>query len=144
MVAALRKDEVALFESAIGAVVAVGTDDLIAYASPEALALLRWDDRLVGQPLTAIIPERLRSRHLEGFGRYVRTGQSNLHGKTVRVPALCGDGRERDLDLTIRVFRRPDGTRLVSAGLSEAPLGHAPPGLIVIEGALQKRLYQLI
>ena len=140
----LPKDELSLFRSATGAVVAVGTDDLIAYASPEALALLRWDDRLVGQPLTIIIPERLRGRHIEGFTRYAKTGQSNLHGKTVRVPALCHDGKERDLDLTIRVFRRPDGTRLVSAGLSQAPLGHAPPGLVVIEDALQKRLYQLI
>lgn len=140
----LPGDELSLFRSAAGAVVAVGTDDLIAYASPESLALLRWDERLVGQPLTAIIPERLRGRHLEGFARYAETGRSNLHGKTVRVPALCGDGRERDLDLTIRVFRRPDGTRLVSAGLSQAPLGRAPPGLLLIEDALQKRLYQLI
>lgn len=140
----LPTDELTLFQAATGAVVAVGDDDLIAYASADALALLRWDAHLVGQSLTAIIPERLRSRHLEGFGRYTRTGQSNLHGKTVRVPALCRDGQERELDLTIRVFRRPDGTRLVSAGLSQAPLGHAPPGLVVIEDALQKRLYQLI
>jgi PAS domain S-box-containing protein len=133
-----------LFQSVQGAVVAVGTDDLIAYATPEAMAILRWDDQLIGQPLTAIIPERLRDRHLQGFARYATTGRSNLHGKTVRVPALCRDGKERELDLTIRVFRRPDGSRLVSAGLSEAPLGHSPPGLVVIEDALQKRLYQLI
>lgn len=140
----LPGDELALFQATHDAVVAVGTDDLIAFASPEALALLRWDTRLVGQPLTAIIPPRLRDRHVQGFTRYAKTGQSNLHGKTVRVPALCMDGKERELDLTIRVFRRPDGTRLVSAGLSLAPLGQAPPGLVVIEDALQKRLYQLI
>jgi PAS domain S-box-containing protein len=140
----LRNDELALFQSTRGAVVAVGTDDLIAYASPEALALLGWDSGLVGRALTSIIPERLRIRHLEGFGRYVETGRSNLHGKTVRVPALCQDGSERELDLTIRVFQRPDGSRLVSAGLSEAPLGRSPAGLVVIENALQKRLYHLI
>ncbi|HUR24572.1 MAG TPA: PAS domain S-box protein [Candidatus Thermoplasmatota archaeon] len=140
----LPQDELELFRSARGAVVAVGTDDLIAYASTEALALLGWDEGLVGRPLTVIIPERLRARHREGFARYAKTGESRLHGKTVRVPALCKDGRERDLDLTIRVFRRPDGTRLVSAGLSQAPLGHSPRGLVLIEDALQKRLYQLI
>jgi PAS domain S-box-containing protein len=140
----LREGENTLFRSAPGAVVAVGDDDLIAYASPEALELVGWDEGLVGLPLTTIIPARLRDRHLQGFGRYVKTGASNLHGKTVRVPALRRDGSERELDLTIRVFRRPDGSRLVSAGLSEAALGHAPPGLVVIEDALQKRLYQLI
>jgi PAS domain S-box-containing protein len=141
---ALPADEVELFRSVHDALVAVGDDDRVAYASPEALALLRWDASLVGQPLTAIIPPRLQDRHLEGFGRYTRTGESRLHGHTVRVPALCGDGQERDLDLTIRVFQRPDGSRLVSAGLSLAALGHPPPGLVVIEKALAKRLYELV
>lgn len=140
----LADDEVGLFRSVADALVAVGDDDCIAYASPEALALLAWDGALVGQPLTAIIPPRLRDRHLAGFGRYTRTGDSRLHGQTVRVPALCGNGQERDLDLTIRVFRRPDGSRLVSAGLSAAALGKAPHGLVVIEQALAKRLYELV
>ena len=140
----LAEGEAALFKSVHDALVAVGDDDRIAFASPEALALLRWDGSLVGQPLTAIIPARLQARHLQGFGRYTRTGESRLHGQTVRVPALCGDGTERDLDLTIRVFQRPDGSRLVSAGLSLAALGKPPPGLVVIEKALAKRLYELV
>lgn len=141
---ALPDDEAALFRSVADAIVAVGDDGRIAYASPEALALLRRGDGLVGQPLTALIPQRLHGRHLAGFGRYTRTGESRLHGQTVRVPALCGDGQERDLDLTIRVFRRPDGSRLVSAGLSAAALGKPPRGLVVIEQALAKRLYELV
>src|SRR5687767_1701501 len=99
----------------VGAVVVVGDDGRIAFASREAGRLLGWGDDLVGQPLVTIIPERLRSRHAVGFQRYVVTGVSHLQGKTVRVPARKRDGSEVDLDLTIRVFRRPDGTKLVSA-----------------------------
>lgn len=140
----LSDDELELFRSVPDAVVAVGDDDRIAYASPRALELLRWDRSLVGHSLTILIPTRLQPRHLQGFGRYVATGESHLHGRTVRVPARCGDGAERDLDLTIRVFQRPDGSRLVSAGLSLAATGKPPAGLVVIENALAKRLYELV
>ena len=74
----------------------------------------------------------------------MRTGESRLQGGTVRVPARRRDGTEQEIDLTIRVFRRPDGSKLVSAGLSVAPLGKAPPGLKVIEDALTRRLYELV
>ena len=133
-----------LFASTRGAIVAVGDNGAVEYASPAALDLLGWDASLIGRPLTSVIPDRLRPRHLEGFGRYVRTGESRLQGKTVRVPARRQDGTETDIDLTIRVFRRPDGTKLVSAGLSRAAIGEAPESLVLIEGALARRLYQLV
>jgi hypothetical protein len=140
----VRADEQGLFGGLPGAVVAVEDDGLISFASREALRLLKWDGALLGQPLVAIIPERLRHRHLRGFEAYVQTGLSHLQGGTVRVPALLGDGTECDLDLTIRVFRRPDGSKLVSAALSEAPLGRAPPGVKGLEDALSLRLYKLV
>jgi len=140
-----RADETRLlYELASGAVVAVDDDGTIGFATPDALALLGWDDSLIGKPLTTIIPDRLLPRHLVGFAAYVRTGKSRLQGSTVRVPARRRDGSEKQLDLTIRVFKRPDGTKLVSAGLSEPELGRAPPGLIVLERGLVSRMYQLL
>jgi PAS domain S-box-containing protein len=135
--------ETAIVSSSGGAIVAVGDDGRIAFASSEACSLLGWPS-LVGQPLTAIIPQRLQGAHHAGFGRYVKTGESRLQGKTVRVPARHRDGTEVELDLTIRVFRRPDGSKLVSAALSKAALGRAPPNLKVIEDAFAKRLYELV
>jgi PAS domain S-box-containing protein len=140
----LGTDELRLFEDMPGPVVAVEDDGLISFANPQALDLLGWDRSLLGRPLTTIIPERLQPRHREGFHRYVKTGVSHLQGGTVRVPAKRRDGSERDVDLTIRVFRRPDGTKLVSAVLSAAALGRPPHGLRVLEDALTQRLYQLI
>ncbi|MEA3203571.1 MAG: hypothetical protein QOI63_1246 [Thermoplasmata archaeon] len=140
----LRPAEIELLDMASDAVLSVEDNGLIAFASPAALELLGWDGTLVGRPLTAIIPERLQAQHLAGFGRYTQTGVSRLQGHTVRVPARRRDGSEREMDLTIRVFERPDGSKLVSAALSVAPLGKAPQGLVVLETALVRRLYRLV
>lgn len=139
----MAEDEDALVASSGGALVAVGDDGRIRFATREACDLLGWPD-LQGQPLTAIIPLRLQPSHHAGFGRYVSTGNSNLQGRTVRVPARRLDGSETDLDLTIRVFRRPDGSKLVTAALSKASLGKPPPNLKVLEDAFAKRMYELV
>ena len=98
----------------------------------------------VGADLMTLMPERLRPRHADGFRRYVKTGHSRLEGKTVRVPALTEDGSEREIDLTIRIFQRPDGTRLAVAGVEVAGQGRPPRDLIRIESELQQRMYSLV
>ena len=136
-------EEPDLLDSIEGALVAVSDDGLIAHANPEALHLLGYD-ALVGTPLLGIIPQRLRRRHHEGFLRYLSTGESRLQGGTVRVPALLGDRSEQMIDLTIRVYRRPDGSKLAVAAMTAATLGKPPPGLRVLDDMLAKRLYDLI
>jgi PAS domain S-box-containing protein len=136
--------EPSLLDGAPGAMVAVDDLGLIAHANDAALALLGWDRELIGLPLYCIIPERLRARHLTGFTRYLRSGESRLQGGTVRVPALLRSGDECMIDLTIRVYRRPDGSKLAVAALEAVALGTAPPALREIEDALSRRMYQLI
>lgn len=140
----LRPDERALLDASEGAVLTVEDDGLIAHANAEAMVLLGWDPTLLGKPLATIIPARLRARHWVGFQRYVRSGESRLQGSTVRLPALRQNGSEVEVDLTIRVFRRPDGSKMVSAALVRAPTGRPPPGLRVLEDALARRLYELV
>jgi hypothetical protein len=72
----LSPEELEIFGGLNGAVVAVGDNDRILHATPEALTIIGWDDAVVGEPLTLIIPRRLHTRHLEGFERYVKTGVS--------------------------------------------------------------------
>lgn len=132
-----------LLSSLDGAMVAVDDGGVIRVANQRARDLLAWDD-LAGRPLTDIIPQRLQGAHRTGFARYVRTGESRLHGKTVRVPAVRGDGVELELDLTIRVFQRPDGSRLAMAALVAAPTGRAPAHLQVLEQALQAQAYEIV
>lgn len=130
-------------DSAHEAIVGVDGEGTIISASPPALRLLGYG-RLEGLPLTTIIPDRMRARHHNGFQRYTQTGRSRLEGRTVRVPAVCGDGTEKEIDLTIRVFRRPDGTMLCLAGLSPTAAGRPPHDLLRLESELQSRAYQLI
>jgi hypothetical protein len=62
----------------------------------------------------------------------------------VRVPARREDGGEAEVDLTIRVFQRPDGTRIAMAGLVAAALGETPAHLQKLEDALLAREYEVV
>lgn len=132
-----------LISSLDGAMVAVDDAGIIRVANQRACDLL-MSDGLAGRRLTDIIPPRMQDAHKAGFARYVRTGESRLHGKTVRVPALRGDGVETELDLTIRVFQRPDGSRLAMAALVAAPTGAPPAHLHVAQQALEAKAYEVV
>lgn len=127
-----------------GAIVAVSEDDVVIYASSAALGIVGWDRTLLGMPLTTIIPRRLQSQHLEAFQKYVETGVSKLQGHPVRVPARRRDGSEVDVDLTIRLFLRPDQTKLAVASLNRPASGGGPLGLQVLEDEFRRRLYELV
>src|SRR6266498_1097321 len=84
------------------AVVVADERGRIVFANPAAERLLGWDDGgLVGQPLVAIQPERLREAHRNGFQRYLDSRVPQLLGRPVRVPALRRDGSEIDVELVI-------------------------------------------
>src|SRR3712207_1990361 len=55
----------------------------------------------MGQPLTVLMPERLRHGHGAGFSRYRATGEGKLVGATTQVPALHSAGHEVAIDLTL-------------------------------------------
>ena len=79
----------------------------IAYVNAATETLLGWPTGgLVGQRLTALIPERLHEAHIAGYTRYQVTRQPRLLGRPVRVPALRHDGSEVDVEMVID--RLPD------------------------------------
>jgi PAS domain S-box-containing protein len=133
--------ERAVLASLGGNVVAVTQDNVILFASPEACQFLGWT-QLEGRPLVSIVPPYLRRRHVEGFRRYVESGESRLQGKAVRVPALTQEGKQVDVELAIRVFKRPDGTKLAVATLNKP--GEGEGELLVIEDAMARRMYELV
>lgn len=140
----LADEERRILAGVEGAAIAVNDQDIIVYASPVSLAMLGWSESLVGKSLLVIIPARLRPRHLGGFHRYVDTEVSRLEGKAVCVPAMRLDGSELEVDLTIRVFKRPDGSKLAVATLSPIALGRPQRDILYLESALQKRAYELV
>ena len=83
-------------------VIVASADNVIRYANPAAAELLGWQPcELVGQPLTAVIPPRLRGAHQAGFARYVSSGLIRHAGRAMRVVALRRDDSEVDIDLTL-------------------------------------------
>lgn len=116
-----------------GAILAVGDDGFIAFATPAALALVGWDDTLVGRPLQTIVPPRLRQRHAKGFRDYVVSRQAKLH-YPAREPALGIDGKEREVEIVVVAFRRPDGSMFMCSALG--PIGGPAPTVENLETAL--------
>lgn len=84
------------------AVIVASPDNVIRYVNPAVSKMLGWPaSELLGRPVTAIIPTRLRAAHEAGFGRFARTGTIRLDGRPLRVSALCADGTEIDADLVL-------------------------------------------
>ena len=67
----------------------------------------------IGARLDLIIPERLCSRHWEGYDKVMSGAQSRYgSGALLAVPALHKDGRQISIEFTILPFRGDAGTLL--------------------------------
>ena len=64
----------------------------------------------VGASLDLIIPERLRTRHWDGYHRVMETGTSSYADRLLEVPALRKDGRPLSIAFTVSLLTRPDGS----------------------------------
>jgi PAS domain S-box-containing protein len=63
----------------------------------------------LGQSLDLIIPERLRSRHWEGFHKTMLTGQTKYGTDLLRVPAVDKGGRALSIAFTVALLHGADG-----------------------------------
>jgi PAS domain S-box-containing protein len=79
----------------------------ILYANRRLEGLLGWSpSSLVGQPVTMLVPERLRSAHLQAFGAFIAGGPPRIIGNPIRVHALTAAGTETPVDIVLSVIRR--------------------------------------
>jgi PAS domain S-box-containing protein len=78
------------------------------------------EGEVIGARLDLIIPERLRSRHWEGYDKVMGGAQSRYgSGALLAVPALHKDGRQISIEFTI--LRGDAGTLLgIAAFLRDA------------------------
>ncbi len=62
-------------------------------------------DEVLGRSLSdSIVPERMRDAHEKGLARFLRTREANVVGKRIEIPALCADGREILVELSVTAF----------------------------------------
>lgn len=59
---------------------------------------------MVGQPITAVIPERFRGPHEEGIKRVSSGGERHVIGQTVELAGLHSDGREFPIELSLATW----------------------------------------
>ena len=114
-------DSGALLSGMSDAVVIADLSGTIRYVNPAASALLGVrPSELVGLALVQIIPERLRAAHLAGWDRYLKTRDGHYVGRrTVRLPALRGDGTEVDVDLALSLHMTTDGEEVILGTLRD-------------------------
>ncbi|UNZ20854.1 SpoIIE family protein phosphatase [Streptomyces sp. 891-h] len=99
--------------------IAADEEDRIVAANDPAADLLGWqEDDLLGQPLTVLIPEHLRQRHVSAFTSLQLTGRPRILGRSVPLPALHRDGRQIPVRLLIQTQETADGRTVFVAQLT--------------------------
>ena len=63
----------------------------------------------IGCAVDLIVPERLRAAHREGLARVASGAPSHMTGRAVEILALRRDGSEFPAELSLSVWRGPDG-----------------------------------
>jgi len=93
----------AIIDSSPDCVVAIDHEGKITEFNPTAERTFGHRRRdVLGKPLAdVIVPPSLRERHRTGFARYLATGDSRVLGRRLEMTALCSDGREIAVELTI-------------------------------------------
>jgi PAS domain S-box-containing protein len=104
--AAVRESEArktAVMEAALDGIILMDHEGRITEFNPAAERTFGFArHEVVGKPLgEMLIPSSLRSRHVEGLQRYLKSGEEHVLGRRVEVPALRKDGTEFPAEVAI-------------------------------------------
>ncbi len=120
---AARHAAVARFEhmarAAPGAVICADAEGQVTYWNGAAEALFGWSAaEMLGGPLDAIVPARLRAAHKAGLARRAASEAEHYAGFTVEVPGLRRDGGEFPAEFTLSCWRE-DGRPCFGANIRD-------------------------
>ena len=92
----------AVTQTAADAIVTADSSGIIAGWNASAERLFGYAEiEVIGQPLTLLMPERFRDRHLDGIKRVQSGGERRVIGKTVELVGRRKDASEFPLDLSL-------------------------------------------
>ena len=95
----------AFVKAAADAIIAAGADGEIIFWNAAATRIFGYSEaEALNQSLDLIIPERLRSRHWEGYRKVMQTGQTRYGTEVLRVPAVHKDGRRLSIAFTVTLL----------------------------------------
>jgi PAS domain S-box-containing protein len=104
------------------AAVCAGPDNLIVSWNTAAEQLFGYTaEQAIGQPLSIIIPPRLRSAHDAGLARAVQSGHARLAGHSVDILALHANGTEIPVDLSLAMWLEEGEARCCQSNANRSP-----------------------
>jgi PAS domain S-box-containing protein len=107
-----------IIDSLLNAVIIVDDQCRILYANYATQELLGWRvDRLFGEPVVHMVPERFRPTYLAAFNRLIGSNPPRGNLTPSRVVLLCADGSEAPVDLGVFMVVPDTGPRLLVAVL---------------------------
>lgn len=87
------------------ALIAADRSGTIRFANPAFCDMFGYQsDDIIGQPITVIIPERMRGAHTAGMSNVAAGSKPGLVGKPVEVYALKRDGSEFPIEITLATW----------------------------------------
>ncbi|MBV5316535.1 MAG: response regulator [Desulfobulbaceae bacterium] len=140
----LREEQVrlrAITGSAQDAIVMITPKGTIAFWNPAAERMFGYtSEEAMGQDLHQFLPpSRYQAAHQKALPLFYQTGQGGAVGKTVELEALCKDGREIPVELSMSALQFPDGWHAVGIMRDIAARKQAEEELSTINGALLRQ-----
>jgi len=108
---ALQRSEAfrAVAETATDAIVTIDAGSRIVYSNPATEQVFGYTaEELLGQPLIRLMPDRLRSRHLESLEEYLASGVRRLDWAGTVLAGLHRSGAEIQLEVSFSEYRIDD------------------------------------
>jgi PAS domain S-box-containing protein len=101
----------AILASPAEAILTADREGIVRFWNPGAVRIFGFTaEEACGASLDLIIPERLRSRHWQGWQRVMKTGETRYGaGDLLAVPAETKDGRRISVEFTITMLRDAGG-----------------------------------
>ena len=103
-----------LVQKGSDAIITIDTEDRILFANDATERVLGYDPSgLVGESLTAIMPERFHDAHRAAVDAYLETGDRTLDWSGIELPAEHADGHELQVSITFEEYEY-EGEQLFS------------------------------
>jgi PAS domain S-box-containing protein len=94
------------------AVIVADPEGTVVFWNDAAQRLFGWSEQeAVGRSLDLIIPERLRTRHWDGYRRVMKTGHTDYGTRLLEVPAVHRDGHTISIAFTVTLLVAPGEQR---------------------------------
>lgn len=92
-------------ETSIDAIITADASGRILTWNKGASDIFGYGPEIIGEPITTIIPERLRYVHTEGFERFLKTGEKKIIDQRVDLEGLNKNGDIFPIELSLSTWK---------------------------------------